>query len=205
MPGISDAIGNEFERKVGEMFPDWDRTIDGRLLPDFDSPIFFAEAKTGFYNFGVQIKDYQVSSFGLLQKPVIYILGFHNFDHALRRLGRKSDEKRAEILKEQMSLDSIYIVEQSIIERIWNREHRSSKKAGRIYCTLKKRFLDGIVDDSPVKRNGSTLNSQKYYGLRKSELILQKPNQEEGIPVTAILRADQTRVADYFRKREILT
>ncbi|MBX4212559.1 hypothetical protein KW787_03860, partial [Candidatus Pacearchaeota archaeon] len=162
---IFDAIGNRFEDMIQEQFPDFQRAEEDNL-PDFFNGKFRAEAKVGFWNYGVQLKEYQVKKFKRIREtPVIYIAGFHLFENALDRLAEKSTEEKKDILRNGMQISNAYLVSQKIIEKIWKEEHHISEKEQHVYCCLKRRHLDNIIEDNSFKRQGKDKNCSQYYHI----------------------------------------
>ena len=65
---IYDCIGNNFERVLETQFPELTRFKTNGASPDFSHPEFLLEAKCGYYEYGVQLKSYQVNNFHRIKK-----------------------------------------------------------------------------------------------------------------------------------------
>jgi hypothetical protein len=175
MPTINDSMGTRFEDIVQENFPGFTRHNTLGALPDFFGNGFWLEAKVGNIVFGTRLKEYQIVSFSGLEEPVVYAIGFHDFDNAGKRLVQKTDEGRQRLLEREMNLVGVYFVTSEVINGIWAGESRVSKKGGLVYGLCKRRFLERVIDGASFVREGRRLTAEEYYGINRDELALQAP------------------------------
>jgi len=205
MASIWDSIGTRFEDIVQERFTDFGRCED-LLVPDFFNGDFWLEAKVGFWDFGVQIKRYQVDAFRSMKKPVVYLIGFHDFEKSMERLGSLSGKARARLLRKKMGIQNAYFVSDSVVRGIWRRESRPSAKAGRVYCTLKRQFLDAVIENGKFKRGGKEHNARDQYGVRPAmDFLFREPERSCDNPYGIILnKGRDEKVIEYLRERDII-
>ncbi len=190
MPGISDIIGERFEEMLQEHFPDFERTSENPFQPDFlVNGKFLVEAKTGFFEYGVQPKVYQVEAFQNHQLPVIYALGYHNFERVLKRLSHLTHRKRVNLLRKEMGIVSLYFISDNILRNIWHREEKvPESNPNWHYCDLRARFLEGIVNNAKIRRSGIEYRAREWFGVKARDFILRSP--ENGVfdfPVGTLL------------------
>ena len=99
---IHHSIGTRFEDMFLEDFPDFERSKvsrNGISIPDFHNLDFFVEAKAGYHEWGPKSQKRQIEGFPKLRGlfpgvPILYALGFHNFNDAERRVMQKNEEER---------------------------------------------------------------------------------------------------------------
>src|SRR5205085_1010701 len=109
------------------------------------------------------------------------------------------------LLNSKMSIESIYIVNQGIINSIWDREVKVSKKESREYCTLKKRFLENIIHNRSFEREGDCRRADEYYGFHHPDFIMQSPVQNgKPYPYGFILDKKQdAAVLEYLQRKDV--
>ncbi|PIN93387.1 hypothetical protein COU54_03240 [Candidatus Pacearchaeota archaeon CG10_big_fil_rev_8_21_14_0_10_31_24] len=209
-------IGNAFEDFIKEEFPDWEKTSreKSKNFPDFDASTFLAEAKTGFHEYDVKLKKWQVTHFPELrkEKPVIYIIGFHMFANAEQNLAGLSRIQKKAKLKKDFSLKEIYLVNSDIAGSIWAGERVwQSKTLNEIdkssHGRIKRRFLESIINNSQIVRKGIEQSPRKYYQLNLRGFLLRSPisNEERTIPYGYILhKKHDSSVIGYFRRRNLI-
>jgi hypothetical protein len=169
MSRVTDSIGLKFERDIKKMFPDflYQNGNGSNLVPDFyDSDFgFWLEAKTGNRGWGVRIKDYQVEGFSDLDEPTVYLLGFHSFDDANRRLSQKTEAGRQRYLDRSFGIVDYALVSDSMIARLWNADHRIPEKTGNPYFMLKPSILNNLFLRRDFHRFGNKVNPEEFYGF----------------------------------------
>jgi len=213
---IRTMIGETFEKFVQQQFPDWRKVErkDSKNLPDFDAIDFLVEAKTGFYQYDVKLKGWQVAKFLDLRKerPVIYLLGFHTFANSEKELGGITRIRKLLRLRKDFNLKEIYVVNSDIAGKIWAGERtwqssHLSKVDKTNHGRIKRRFLEDVIHNNLITRDGIEQHSREYYSLNLRKFVLQSPqvSQSSQVPYGFILHKEQDApVVDYFRKRELL-
>lgn len=203
---IYDSIGTRFEDIVQDNFPGFSRHTYPGVIPDFFGNGFWLEAKVGNIRFGTRLKEYQVLSFSGFEDPVVYVIGFHDFDNAGKRLAHRSDQERQRLLRREMNLVGVYFVTSGAINGIWAGESRVSKKGGLVYGLCKRRFLERIIDGGSFTREGIELTAREYYGVNRDELALQTPiDVGLGFPVGWILnKRTEEAVIGYLTRQGII-
>ncbi|MEK6945269.1 MAG: hypothetical protein AABW63_00570 [Nanoarchaeota archaeon] len=210
MPTIQTLIGERFENIFSSAFTDFERTDKGSngATPDFFNSEygFWAEAKVGNKRFNAQLKEYQVKNFKSLGEPVLYVVGFHDFDNAHERLGDKSDSARRRVLAQHMNIVCLYWVSSVVVQGIYEREWRLNQKGTIKYCDLKQRFLEGIINDVSTIREGKQVNLVDYYGLRDKSLVIEPlKDTNAGFQQGVILDAQLDRLAiNYLEDVKVL-
>jgi hypothetical protein len=175
MPTVNDSIGTRFENIVQNNFTGFIRYNSSGILPDFFGDGFWLEAKVGNVKFGTRLKEYQIVNFSGLEEPVVYAIGFHDFDNAGKRLVQKTEEGRQRLLEREMNLVGVYFVTSQVINGIWEGESRVSKKGGLVYGLCKRRFLESVINGTSFTREGVQLTAEEHYGVNRNELALQSP------------------------------
>lgn len=176
MRTLFDCIGDRFEEILQTEFPDFRKTRnkDG-TTPDFFNGTFWLEAKVGFQDYGAQIKMHQVRNFNPPNdKPVIYALGYHNLAKTKEILKGLSPEETDQILTEKMGINLAYLVSNSIMRALWNREHHTSQQnKDWHYFSIKPRHFDAIIENLPFSRKGIRHMPSRFYRLQRPKLLLQ--------------------------------
>lgn len=200
MPTINDSIGNRFEEIFLSTFPGFERKYDLPVLPDFFGNGFWIEAKVGNQDFGARLKEYQLVGFDGLNEPVVYAIGFHDFDNAGKRLTHPTEEGRQRFLRRHMNLVSMYFVSSQVINGIWGGESRLNKKGTIVYGLCKPRFLERVIDGGDFRRGGEILNAGTHYCINRDEFALQSPsNVGLNFPIGWILHEKQDEIViDYL-------
>jgi len=183
MSHISSSIGERFENFLNG-FDDLEFTGHDECVPDFYSPHygFWLEAKAGNIAWGSQIKNYQITEFKKLEEPVIYALGFHNFDDAYKRLTHKTKTQRRKYLERHLDFLRVNFITNSLMELLYSREHRLNAKGTIDYCVIKDRTLNNIFTNRLFKRNNIWVNTESYYHFSYSNYQLFKGAEGEEIP-----------------------
>lgn len=175
---VSDALGERYQEILEEDFPDFVRIRNPgpSINPDFHSPVGYIEAKCGNQAWGAQLKGFQVQGFKWLRdRPLVYAVGFHNFNHAGERIGGKPDDHKMHVLRREMGIPFTYFVTQKVIDAIWDKEHKIAKNEGRIYCVLKRGILESIIRNREIRRGGEKLMTHRFYGLNLKRFNMQSP------------------------------
>jgi len=207
MPSIQTLIGKRFETILQELYPELIYVGDDtNIVPDFEHPLFFAEAKVCFDkpDFTVHLKEYQVEGFRELseQKPVVYIIGFHDFEDSSTRLSGLSAARRKSLLAEEMKISKLYVVDGSVIANIWNRRNYVCKKGHIQDCTLREGHLVQIITNSGIVVHGTRYFARDYYGVSSHSysFALTEASGNGGLGVGHILALNQQCIADFFHK-----
>lgn len=189
MSKVTTSIGIKFERTLIDLFPELDETTREDNVPDFFHPRheFWLEAKTGYVEWGVRIKDYQVKSFRKLQEPLVYAIGFHNFEHSTQRLTHKTERWRQNYLDRYMDITQICFVSKELLDLIWRKEKRKSKKSSLSYCMIKPSVINNVFLNRNFKRFGELFDPEDFYGFSYSDYELSTHEKHERV-YRAILR-----------------
>ncbi len=166
-PSVKMATGTFLERKLLANIPGLEDFRRYRDAPDFLYGNLWIEAKVGrdASDFGSRLKRYQ---FPLHREfaPMLYIIGFHDFERARARLTQPTLEEQVAHLEEEAHITRLYLVSARVVEAIWRGDKYRSKKHGQWYCTLSANALGHIVTDTPIRRRGRYYCAREYYGLR---------------------------------------
>lgn len=206
IPSIQTLIGKQFEKILKRKYPELTYIGDDEnRIPDFEHDLFYAEAKVSFFchDYAAHIKQRQVESFKKYEKnkPVLYLVGFHNFEDSLKRLiPIKDEKKRKRILEKKMGIVHFFVVDNQTITKIWDRRNYISKRGHIHDCTLREGHLTQIINNSQIKPNGKTYNARDYYNVPKRGYSFQLPtlNKRRKISVGHILPAKLINIIDYF-------
>lgn len=210
MSSLSHVIGKEFERVFYDSFPGFINTTADKNVPDFYHPIldFWVETKTGNSRWGPRIHRYQIDRFKRMDKPVVYALGFHNFDNAILRLSGRSEKQQRKILQKDMTLKTIVFVNSDLIASIWNKDSRVSKKEGTKYLTLKLSTVRNLLEDRPFRRFKKRISSPSvYYGFESQDFCMLGPSINSKIPpIRTILHCQEDlRILEYLRQERFIS
>ena len=182
--GLTQIVGNNFERFVESRVPELDKISSGGREPDFYCPSgkFWIEAKVGNQKWGPRIKRYQTINFLDLKDPVIYALGFHDFDNARERLSGYSPEEMVQIVEKEMGFSKVVFVSSDIVKKLWEVEHRISENGASAYFTAKQNIFNNIWERKPFKRFGKRIDSaEEYYGFNFDDYYMQGWDRQGGI------------------------
>jgi hypothetical protein len=193
-------IGSEFERFFSQSFPGFINTTADRNVPDFYNldGNFWVETKVGNLRWGPRIQQYQIKQFKTLKEPVVYALGFHNFDNARLKLTGKTPRQQRTLLERDMQFESVVFMNNKLVSAIWDKDARTSKKEKETYLTLKLSMIRNIVLNRPFKRFGENIvSSADYYGFIHSDFSM-----VEGPCIGKVLhRQEDSRVLRYLEER----
>ena len=206
---LYDCIGDRFERILATQFPELRKNTERSNLPDFSNGTFHIETKAGFIDYGAQIKEYQVAGFSNLSLPVIYAIGFHNLRGTKTLCQGMSPALIDEYLEQNMGVDLAYLVSNSIIQKMWNKNKKiSEKNSDWEYFSLKPRHLDAIILNKQFERAGRIWMPSKYYRIKRADLTLIPAPKLYGTTKTlqfgAILEQRDLAVLDFLRKHNNL-
>lgn len=207
---LSDCVGDWFEEILRKQLPELKKVRDrNEILPDFSCPIFDAEAKAGYWEYGAQLKEFQVEGFNPNGKPIIYLIGYHSIS-GLRALTQNMDEEEMDALLENKGeMHSAYAVSNDIIKRIWGKEHKISKRdKQRIYFSVRPRHLDAIIYNKSFERVGVRHMPSRWYGISRQNLLLHSAPSLRGaknLKFGAILDKETDRgVIEYLEEQDLL-
>lgn len=208
---LFDCIGDWFEVVVQTNLPGLTKADDEHgTRPDFTSEAFDAEAKAGFWEYGVQLKERQVDRFASNGKPLIYLIGYHAIEGLKKKTKRMHEGDIDQFLQDNAQMHSAYLVSNEVIQKIWKREHRTAASdPGWNYFSVRPRHLDSIINNKPFMRGGVRYMPSKRYELRRSKLLLQPaPNLrgvKSGLQFGTILdREKDEAVIEYMTKRKLI-
>ena len=171
--GVKKSIGNKFERYLGDRFPDLRSTSDDSRVPDFWNPYheFWIEAKAGNIEWGTRMKGYQINENRGFDDSTIYALGFHNLDDANKRVTQKTERGRQAYLDRHLRFQQVNFITQSLMERLWKKETRTSKKKSEKYCMMKESTLNNVFQNRWFSRFGVVISPEQYYGFSYQEYV----------------------------------
>jgi hypothetical protein len=206
MSSIQTLIGKRFETILQELYPELEYVGDEtNHIPDFEHPLFYAEAKVSLDkpDFAAHLKQYQIESFGEFEtkKPVIYLVGFHNFSDSMRRLSGLSQIERELILTEEMNLVKLYVVDNSTITNIWKMRNYICQKGHIHDCTVRESHLKQIIDNSRISLSGEDYDARAYFQVPLENYLFCPPEiNKDNIRVGHILPDNLHMISDYFHK-----
>lgn len=203
---LFDCVGDWFEETLQLQFPDLRRVPNQKgTRPDFTGPACDIEAKTGFWDYGAQLKEAQVASFTPNGKPIVYAIGYHTAA-GLRECTRRMNEGDIDAhLRTNAGLHSLYIVSNEIIKKIWRKENHAAKSnPDWRYFSVRPRHLDAIIHNCAFKRGGVRYMPSRWYRISRSRLLLQPApllgGRTRNLEIGTILdRASDKSVIDYLR------
>ncbi|RJQ18182.1 hypothetical protein C4573_00485 [Candidatus Woesearchaeota archaeon] len=192
MPSIQTLIGERFEQVLQELYPDLQHTGDtNNRTPDFAHALFYAEAKVCFQqrDFGIHLKQYQIEAFASCNKPVIYIVGFHDFERSMERLTGLSLQAQKRKLEREMDIGRIVIVANQTMKQIWKRRNYVCEKGHIQDCTVRGTHLQQIIDNAEIRVNGAMHRARAYYGIPSRSYTFATPQFQEskGLEIGHIL------------------
>jgi hypothetical protein len=205
MLSIQTLIGKRFESILQKKYPELRYIGDEEnLVPDFEHHLFYAEAKVSFmqHDFAVHLKQYQVDSFKRFEKnkPVLYLLGFHNFEKATQRLSGLSAKKIEKILSEEMDIVRLYIVDNKAIKGIWQKRNYICEKGHIQDCTLREGHLRQIIGNKSIEVAGKEYNAREYYGIPSKFSFSLPSSKDNSTEMGHIIPSNLGKILDYFYK-----
>jgi len=202
MPYVSDSIGTKFERVVQERFSELGRSQGGNLPDFYHSNGFYVEAKVGNIEWGPRVKTYQIDDFRGISEPVVYAMGFHNFDYAIRKLSGKPEPERQRTLDREFNVLEVLFISNNLVEKIWKKENRFSKEGPTEYCMFKHSLANALFKGT-FRRFGKKEKPKTYYGFSPKEYYFFK-HDYKGITWRAVLHKRKDRkVINFLRKAGI--
>ena len=208
---LFDCVGDWFEDMVQTQFPELNKTDcrDGRR-PDFEGPDFCVEAKTGYWDYGAQLKGVQIANFQSAKGPLIYAIGYHNTP-GLRNISTHMTEDEIDShLRINGGMHSAYLVSNAVIQRLWHKEsHTAANHPDWRYFSVRPRHLNAIINNTAFRRGDVRHMPSRWYGIRRSELLLKPAPLLEGrrknlVFGTILHRDDDKAVIDYMTKRKCI-
>ncbi|MFC1698317.1 hypothetical protein ACFL1H_08330 [Nanoarchaeota archaeon] len=202
MPSISTLIGKRFEDILQEKYPELKYIGDDKnLVPDFEHELFYAEAKVAFdkHDYAAHLKQYQIDAFKPYEKikPVIYIIGFHNFERSMTELSGLTTRQVKNRLRKNMNINKFYLVNKKTIENIWNKRNYVCEKGHIQDCTLRYGMLDQIILNKEIFPNGKSYTAREYYQIPTKNYSFSLP-QDSPIKLGYILPNKLEDIIDYF-------
>lgn len=182
MSFISDAIGDQFEKFVDSRVPGLVKIASGGRVPDFYCRTggFWLEAKVGNESWGPRLKGYQVENFSEIKEPIVYALGFHNFEDAGKRLSGHSRGRMGQILGKNMGINKVAFVDGDLIRKIWEAERRVNDHGTIEYFMMKQSVFNNIWKRRSFRRFGKEVPSaESYYGFRWDEFYMCEWGKDE--------------------------
>jgi hypothetical protein len=196
-------IGQAFERRIQQDFPEFEDTTNEREASSLDfrcNGILF-EAKVGNNEWGPRPKKDQIEAQALLRTPVLYILGYHDFYHASERTRGMNEEEIAKLLDRQMHILEAYFVSLRVMQAIWAADFAISPTTGDEYLLVDRQTPHHIVHDEPFKRAGDLVTVRGFYGLNTSGLLRVAPHQNgHQIPYGCIVGKRQRQVVEFVNE-----
>ncbi len=207
MPSIQTLIGKRFESILQKKYPALEYIgDDNNLVPDFEHPLFYAEAKVSFIqpDYASHLKQYQIENFKKFEKkkPVIYIIGFHNFGGSIGRLNGLSLRKRGKIISEEMEIIRFYIVNNKVISNIWEKRNSVCEKGHIMDCTLREGHLRQIIKNSQIMVAGKKYSARSYYNIPSNNFSFSLPSSKNDgeIEIGHIMPSEFFNIIHYFHK-----
>ena len=205
MPSISTLIGERFEDIILGMYPKLAK-VQGpdNVMPDFEHPLFFAEAKVAFFqaDFAIHLKRYQVESFGFLEetKPVVYLFGFHDFANANWQLQGLPARTQRSLLASNMDVVRLYVADNSVAGNIWRKNHYVCSKGHIEDCVFKESLLRQLINDESMMIGGNLVSARRRFSAPATQYEFSPLtlNRRTGIEVGSILPAGRREISDYF-------
>ncbi len=205
MPSIQTLIGKRLETIVKKANPGLDYVGDDKdNIPDFEHELFFAEAKASFmqHDYAAHLKRVQIESFPIFEqeKPVIYLVGFHNFADSLKRLGKHDESTRRRILSRYMQVEELFIVSNEVITNIWDKRNYTCQKGHIRDCTLRNSHLKQIINNSSIKVRGQEHLAREYYGIPSKGYFFSMPRfqPDKGFAIGHIMPQGSEKILGYF-------
>lgn len=172
---LFDCVGDWFEEVIIKQFPELSKANDqdGRV-PDFVGDVFDAEAKVGFWDYGAQLKEAQVRNFESNGRPLVYIIGYHDAEGLRDKTKGMSEREIEEMLATEAGLDSAYVLSNSIVKRLWQKESRAATNhPDWRYFSVRPRHLRAIIENIPFERAGTRYTPSRWYRIKRRDFLLQ--------------------------------
>lgn len=202
MSKVTDSIGLNFERFLGEKFPELISTGNNQEGPDFYHPElnFWVEAKAGNILWGQRIKEEQIAKLDRFEEPVIYALGFHNFHDANKRLIQKTEWGRQKFLDKNLQVLGTYFLSGDLIKKIWEKESRISQKGDCVYCMIKKGIVNNLITNRSFERKEKPIKSAEiFYGYNQDNFTIDVNINRDKINYGIILENKDISIINYFK------
>ncbi len=179
MPSVHNLIGERFENILQRIYPELKRTNGNVRVPDFETDDFYLEAKVTFFDpaYYAQLHEYQIDSFKILNKtkPVLYVIGVHNFEKSMIKLSGLPDRAIRLKLARSMHVDKIIIVDNATIERFWKKNNKLNDLETIRYCGVRASHLHRIIENKTLKAEGVEIPARKYYGVQSKDYLFSSP------------------------------
>jgi hypothetical protein len=207
MSTICTIIGSSFEIQLQRQFPEFKTSraasTDCRaILPDFETPSFFVEAKAGNADYGFRLKKYQIDGFAKLDRSTSYVIGFHTTKGLLTFLEKRNRNWMIKYCLNHLQFDQMFFVSQLLTEKLWDKEMRVSKKSGVEYCVIKPRHFRNIIENTPFKRQEVTCLPEEYYGIDRRDFVL---SSDKSTNASVILHKSYDRqMIQYLESKKML-
>lgn len=205
MPSIQTLIGKRLEAIIKKANPELDYVGDDKdYIPDFMHPDFYAECKASFmqHDYAAHLKRVQIESFPMFEreKPVIYLVGFHNFADSMKRLGKHDESTRRRILSRYMQVEELFIVSNEVITNIWDKRNYVCEKGHIRDCTLRNGHLKQIINNSQIKVRREEHLAREYYGVPSEGYLFSMPQfqPDKGFAIGHIMPEGSRAILDYF-------
>lgn len=203
MPSIQTLIGKRFEVILKEMYPDLDYIGDeDNLVPDFEHPLFYAEAKVSYFapDYASHLKQYQIEAFKEFEKkkPVLYLIGSHNFEDSMKRLSPLNLRQRQKKLDREMGIMRLFLVDNSTITKIWDKRNYVCERGHIHDCTLRDSHLRQIIENSQIRVNGKKHSARDYYNILSKDYLFSLPKESNGIEIGHIIPSKINRILEFF-------
>lgn len=202
MGGLTDAIGETFENYIISKTKGLEKINDGDNVPDFycSSGDFWIEAKVGNLAWGPRLKGYQVENFSKIKEPVIYALGFHDFDHAITRLKGLNYHEMMKALSKSMNIKNVNFINGDLIGKIWEMEHRINERGTITYFMAKQSLFRNIWQRRRFKRFGGIVEfAEEYYDFNWDDFYMQDQDTNKNSYGAMLDLKKDKRVIDYLR------
>jgi hypothetical protein len=172
-----DSIGHRFENFLLERFPELVFTGTDSSVPDFHHPNldFWIEAKVGNKRWGPRPHEKQSEDFREFDS-VVYALGYHNLDSALKRVTQKTEKRRQTYLEKHMEIVQVCFMTDSMLRLLLEKETKESEKSRKghltrnnFYCQVKNGILNNLFERREFERDGRKVEPESYYGFSYSD------------------------------------
>jgi hypothetical protein len=209
MKSINQLIGKRFEEILKELYPELNYVGDERnLVPDFEHEHFYAEAKVAFsqHDFAIHLKRYQIDAFQkyTAEKPVLYLIGFHDFENSTEKLHGLSTLRKRNKLNKEMLVNKFYVVDNKTITKIWEKRNYVCEKGHIEDCVVREGHIKQIIENKAIRIKNELHLARNYYGVCSEEYSFSLPVliKTKDIEVGHILPLNQNTqlILDYFKK-----
>ncbi len=206
---IQTLIGERFEDIFERQFCDFEKQSDKDGEPDFFNGKIWVETKTGFIHYGVRLKPRQIKFFQRIKSaPVLYAVGYHNFENSIERLNGLDEDEVRETLRKEMRIVRSYFVSEDIIRSIWKEESRTAPNSLITYAMLKERFLKAIIENKHFFRGGNHYTPGTYYHVYRSNYHLKMAplftELTEKLNYGLLLQKNDRRIERFLEERNLV-